>query len=92
MKDKAMTITFNKRKFIRLTDRTTETGVFVDIDTIKIIAPLTEELLHENDYNFSKDNDYDKETIFGGVKTTEGIFHTKETPEEIMDLLLGWRR
>lgn len=78
----------SKRNFIKLiVSNSTGTACYVELDTIKIVVPLTEDLLHENDYGYSEHNDYDKETIFSGIKTTEGIFHVKETPDEVISLM-----
>ena len=77
----------SKRNFIKLIENSTGTACYVELDTIKIVVPLTEDLLHENDYGYSEHNAYDKETIFSGIKTTEGIIHVKETPDEVISLM-----
>lgn len=48
-----------------------------------MIAPLTEDILNKNDYNYT--DRYDKETIFTGIQTKYGIIHVKEQSDEVMN-------
>ncbi len=77
----------NRENFIKLTDNDTGENLFVRRENIVIVAPLTEDILHKNDYNYT--DRYDKETIFSGIQTKYGIIHAKEKPDEVMDKIFG---
>ena len=72
-----------RKEFLKLTDNEIGENVYIRKDDIVIIAPLTEDILHKNDYNYT--DKYDKETIFTGIQTEYGIVHVKEKPKEVMN-------
>ena len=71
------------KEFLRLTDKDTGENIYIRKSDIVIVAPLTEDILHKNDYNYT--DRYDKETIFTGIQTQYGIVHAKEKPDEVMN-------
>lgn len=74
--------------FVKLTDKDTGENVFVRSEDIVIIAPLTEDILHQNDYDYNmKKESYNKDIIFSGIQTKHGIIHVRETTDEIMELI-----
>lgn len=75
------------KEFIKLTDNDTGENLFVRRENIVIVAPLTEDILHKNDYDYT--DRYDKETVFTGIQTKYGIIHAKEKPDEVMDRIFG---
>lgn len=77
----------NRESFVNLTDNDTGENLFVRKEDIVIVAPLTEDILHKNDFNYT--DRYDKETIFTGIQTKYGIIHVKEKPDEVMDRIFG---
>lgn len=70
------------KEFIKFTDKDTGENIYIRKSDIVIVAPLTEDILHKNDFNYT--DRYDKETIFTGIRTEYGIVHVKEKPDEIM--------
>lgn len=79
-KDKTM-----ENEFLRLTDKDTGKNIYIRKKDIVIVAPLTENILHKNDYNYT--DIYDKKTIFSGVQTEYGLVHVKERPDKVMRLI-----
>lgn len=77
----------NRESFVKLTDNDTGENLFVRKEDIVIVAPLTEDILHQNDFNYT--DRYDKETIFTGIQTKYGIIHVKEKPDEVMNRIFG---
>ncbi|WP_019139271.1 hypothetical protein [Peptoniphilus timonensis] len=73
----------NRESFVKLTDNDTGENIFIRKKDIVIVAPLTEDILHKNDYNYT--DKYDKETIFTGIQTQYGIVHVKEKTDEVMN-------
>lgn len=71
------------KEFLKLTDKDTGENIYIRKIDIVIVAPLTEDILHKNDYNYT--DRYDKETIFTGIQTQYGIVHVKEKPDEVMN-------
>lgn len=71
-----------RKEFLKLTDNEIGENVYIRKDDIVIVAPLTEDILHKNDYDYT--DRYDKETIFTGIQTEYGIVHVKEKPDEVM--------
>lgn len=76
-----------RKEFLKLTDNETGENIYIRKNDIVIVAPLTEDILHKNDYNYT--DKYDKETIFTGIQTQYGIVHVKEKTDEVMDKLFG---
>ena len=71
------------KEFLKLTDKDTGENIYIRKSDIVIVAPLTEDILHKNDYNYT--DKYDKETIFTGIQTQYGIVHVKEKTDEVMN-------
>lgn len=74
-----------ENEFLRLTDKDTGKNIYIRKKDIVIVAPLTEDILHKNDYNYT--DRYDKETIFSGIQTEYGLVHVKEKTDKIMKLI-----
>ena len=70
-------------EFLKLTDKDTGENIYIRKSDVVIVAPLTEDILHKNDFNYK--DIYDKETIFAGIQTEYGIVHVKEKPDEVID-------
>lgn len=76
------------QKFIKLTERETDEPVYVDRNEITIIMPLTERVMHSEDYNFDdKKRIYDNKIIFSGINTKHGLIHVKEIPSRVVEIL-----
>lgn len=73
----------NRESFVKLTDNDTGENIFIRKKDIVIVVPLTKDILHKNDYNYT--DKYDKETIFTGIQTQYGIVHVKEKTDEVMN-------
>ena len=71
------------KEFLKLTDKDTGENIYIRKKDIVIVAPLTEDILHKNDYNYT--DKYDKETIFTGIQTQYGIVHVKEKTDEVIN-------
>ena len=71
------------KEFIKLTDKDTGENVYIRKNDIIIVVPLTEDIVHKNDYNYT--DIYDKKTIFSGIQTKHGIVHVKEKSDEVMN-------
>lgn len=74
-----------ENEFLRLTDKDTGKNIYIRKKDIVIVAPLTEDILHKNDYNYT--DRYDKKTIFSGIQTEYGLVHVKERPDKVMRLI-----
>lgn len=74
--------------FVKLTDKDTGENVYVRSEDIVIVVPLTEDILHQGDFDYDRKKDgYNKDIIFSGVQTKYGIIHVKETTDEIIELI-----
>ncbi len=76
------------QKFVKLTERETNSSVYVDKEDITIIMPLTEITMHSEDYNFKENKKfYDNKVIFSGINTKHGLIHVKEVPDRVIEIL-----
>lgn len=74
--------------FVKLTDKDTGKNVYIRSEDIVIVTPLTEDILHQNDYDYNvKKDSYNKDIIFSGIQTKYGAIHVRETTDEIMELI-----
>ena len=74
--------------FVKLTDKDTGENVYVRSEDIVIVVPLTEDILHQGDFDYDRKKDsYNKDIIFSGIQTKYGIIHVKETTDEIIELI-----
>lgn len=74
--------------FVKLTDKNTGENVYVRSEDIVIVVPLTEDILHQGDFDYDRKKDsYNKDIIFSGIQTKYGIIHVKETTDEIIELI-----
>lgn len=74
--------------FVKLTDKDTGENVYVRSEDIVIVVPLTEDILHQGDFDYDRKKDsYNKDIIFSGIQTKYGIIHVRETTDEIMELI-----
>lgn len=74
--------------FVKLTDKDTGENVYVRSEDIVIVVPLTEDILHQGDFDYDRKKDsYNKDIIFSGIQTKHGIIHVRETTDEIMELI-----
>lgn len=75
-------------KFIKLTDaEITEYQTYILARDIVAIAPLTEDVIHNRDYDYTQGK-YDTERVFCGIKTETGIYHVAEKPDEVYKKLI----